>query len=129
MTIVRRYLLGAAMMAAAMGAGCSRGGIDYAQGRSMTGGDPEAGKQAIVMHDCHSCHVIPGIEGDAVTQGPELAHWAKRRKVAGEWPNTPENLENWIRHSEQLRPRTTMKLMTVNEKDARDIAAYLYSLN
>jgi cytochrome c1 len=81
-----------------------------------------------MFHDCHSCHVIPGIEGDQTTQGPGLEHWSKRKTIANEWPNTPQNLENWIQHSEQLRPATTMKLLNVSENDARDIAAYLYSL-
>jgi cytochrome c2 len=109
-------------------ASCS-GSVDFAQGQKMTGGDPEAGKQAIVMHDCHSCHMIPGIEGEEHDKGPSLKQWASQKTIAKEWPNTPANLENWIRHSEQLRPGTTMKMMTINEKDARDIAAYLYSLN
>ena len=116
-----------ALLVASM-AGCS-GGIDLAQGQKMTGDDPEAGRQAIVIHDCHSCHVIPGVEGDQHSQGPTLEHWAGRKTIAKQWPNTPENLENWIRHSEQLRPGTTMKMLSVNEKDARDIAAYLYPLN
>jgi cytochrome c len=109
--------------------GCSGGGVDFAQGQKMTGGNPEAGKHAIVIHDCSSCHVIPGIEGDENVQGPPLSRWATRKTVAKEWSNTPANLENWIRHSEELRPGTTMKLMSVSEKDARDIAAYLFSLN
>jgi cytochrome c2 len=82
-----------------------------------------------MKHDCTSCHTVPRIEGDENVQGPSLSHWASRDLVAKEWPNTPENVENWIRHSEQLRPSTTMKLMTVDEKDARDIAAYLFSLD
>jgi len=109
--------------------GCSSGGVDFAQGEKMTGGDAEAGKHAIVIHDCSSCHVIPGIEGDVNVQGPPLSRWATRKTIAKEWPNTPANLEDWIRHSEELRPGTTMKLMSISEKDARDIAAYLFSLN
>jgi cytochrome c len=105
------------------------GHVDFIKGQEMTGGDPQAGKQAIVMHDCHSCHEIPGIEGDQHVQGPTLGHWAAQSSIAKQWPNTPGYLENWIRHPEQLRPGTTMKMLSVNEKDARDIAAYLYSLN
>jgi cytochrome c len=93
------------------------------------GGNAEAGKLAIVMHDCHSCHAIPGIESDGHVQEPSLSRWATRKTIVKEWPNSPANLENWIRHSEQLRPGTTVKLLSINEKDARDIAAYLYSLN
>ncbi|HEY4959458.1 MAG TPA: c-type cytochrome [Terriglobales bacterium] len=125
--VVSSWLAAVSLIAGSL-CGCSER-IDFAQGQKMTGGDPEAGKQAIVLHDCHSCHVIPGIEGEQHVQGPALDHWASRKSIAKQWPNTPADLENWIRHSEQLLPGTTMKMMSVNEKDARDIAAYLYSLN
>jgi cytochrome c len=117
------------VLVAAVLSGCTRGGVDYDHGKRMTGGDPEAGKQAIVMHDCSSCHVIPGIEGDVDVQGPSLSRWSTRSSIVNEWPNSPVNLEKWLRSSEELRPGTTMKLMNMNVKEARDIAAYLFSLN
>lgn len=103
-------------------------GFDYARGASVTGGDPQAGKQKIVVHDCHSCHVIPGIEGDARLLGPTLDHWSGRDTILDRWPNNSVNLEKWIRHSEQMLPGTTMRMMSVNEQDAKDIAAYLFSI-
>jgi cytochrome c len=107
---------------------CSSNGFDYARGTSLTGGNPQIGKEKIVLHDCHSCHVIPGIEGDAHVLGPNLDHWSRRATIANRWPNTSRNLENWIRHSEQMLPGTTMEMLDVNENDAKDIAAYLYSI-
>ena len=69
MRVASLVWLAAAILLAASLSGCSAH-VDFAQGQKMTGGDPEAGKQAIVMHDCHSCHSIPGIEGDEHVQGP-----------------------------------------------------------
>ena len=108
-------------------AGCSNG-FDYSKGRRMTGGDPIVGKRAIFKRDCTSCHVIPGFEGNTEVAGPALSHWAKHGMIEDTWPNTPENLERWIRFSETMNPETVMKLLSVNEKDAKDISAYLFSL-
>ncbi len=107
--------------------GCSSG-FDYSYGRKITGGDPIAGKQAIFKHDCTSCHAIPGFESNAGLAGPPLDHWSRQRMIEDSWHNTPDNLQRWIRSSESMNPNTVMKLLSINEKDARDIAAYLFSL-
>jgi cytochrome c1 len=43
-------------------------------------------------------------------------------------PNTPENLVRWLRDPQKLNPRTAMPDLGVTERDAQDIAAYLYTL-
>jgi cytochrome c2 len=43
-------------------------------------------------------------------------------------PNTPDNLMHWIQKPQEVVPRNAMPDMGVNEKDSRDIAAYLYTL-
>ncbi len=95
----------------------------------MTGGDPTRGREKIRNYGCHSCHTIPGIEGANALVGPPLIHWSKRVYIAGELPNTPENLRKWIQHAPQIEPKTAMPDMGVTEQDSRDISAYLYSLN
>ncbi len=42
--------------------------------------------------------------------------------------NTPDRLVQWIQHPQHLRPRSPMPEMGVTDGDARDIAAYLYTL-
>ena len=42
--------------------------------------------------------------------------------------NTPANLVRWIREPQAVVPGNAMPDMGVSEADARDIAAYLYTL-
>jgi cytochrome c len=92
------------------------------------GGDPIKGRQVMRYYGCNSCHTIPGIRDANAVVGPPLVHIANRNVIAGSLPNTPENLEHWIRHPHEIQPHTVMPDMNVSEEDARNIAAYLYTL-
>lgn len=48
--------------------------------------------------------------------------------VAGMLRNSPANLIRWIRDPQGVVPGNAMPDMGVTEADARDIAAYLYTL-
>jgi cytochrome c2 len=106
--------------------------FDYDKGTRMTGGDPKAGMEKIILHDCHSCHVIPGIPVNRDSRGPALKHWASHTTIAKKWPNTPENLEDFIEHPERMLHGTGLKseitMSNVKPGDAKDIAAYLFSI-
>jgi cytochrome c1 len=60
--------------------------------------------------------------------GPPLTSIGSRTYLAGELPNTPANMMQWIRHPREAEPRTAMPDTGVTDGDARDIAAYLYTL-
>ncbi len=92
------------------------------------GGNAEAGKLAMTRYGCNACHNIPAVESSRATGGPSLAHWTTRQLIAKRWPNTPENLMKWIEDPHSLVDTTYMPNMGVQPKDARDIAAYLYTL-
>jgi putative membrane protein len=94
---------------------------------SMVGGDPRSGPQKIQAYGCQTCHTIPGVPGAAGTVGPPLDQVARRSYIAG-GPNAPDRLVQFLRHPRQVRPGTPMPEMGVTEPDARDIAAYLYTL-
>ncbi len=96
--------------------------------RVTGGGDAAAGVNAIRHYGCQGCHEIPGLNGPRGVVGPPLSHMANRVYVAGELPNTPENLMHWIQRPHEIHPHTAMPEMGVTEKDSRDIAAYLYTL-
>ena len=72
--------------------------------------------------------MIPGIVGADKVSGPPLAGFASRLYIAGILPNTPQNLLRWIRDPQKIEPLTAMPKMEVSENDARDMAAYLYTL-
>jgi cytochrome c len=95
---------------------------------TFTGGDAERGKQAIRQNACPTCHVIPGISEAKGLVGPPLDRFAKRVYVGGVVPNTPDNLVAWIMDPPSIDPLTAMPASGISEAEARDIAAYLYTL-
>lgn len=92
-------------------------------------GNPKLGNYAIYQYMCATCHTIPGIVGANTNVGPDLADIARRRYIGGVLLNTPENMVRWLRNPQAIDPLSAMPDLGVNEKDARDIAAYLYTLN
>ena len=128
---LRKVIVSALALLLVAPSGCGNK-FDYAKGAEMTGGDPQAGREKIIVHDCHSCHEIPGVPLNPQRKGPSLKHWAGQSTIAKKLPNTPENLEDYIEHPERMRHGSSVKnemsLSSVKPADAKDIAAYLYSL-
>lgn len=91
-------------------------------------GDADRGRIALAQYACHACHTIPGITGSDVHVGPSLNGIASRPTIAGDIPNTPDNLMQWIRNPQGFDPATAMPNMGVKEQDARDMTAYLARL-
>lgn len=94
----------------------------------IAGAEPERGRAAIRAHGCGACHVIPGIEGAVSWVGPPLNEWARRGYVAGRLPNAPEHLIAWLRDPQAIAPGSAMPNLGLTEAEARDAAAYLYTL-
>ena len=90
--------------------------------------NPLDAPDAIRAYGCGTCHEIPGVQGANGTVGPELKDLSERSLLAGQIPNTPDNLVLWIQHPQLVRPGGDMPEMGVTDTDARNIAAYLYSL-
>jgi cytochrome c len=96
---------------------------------TLENGDPERGQHAIESYGCGSCHVIPGIEGADGTVGPPLNAYSQRSYIGGQAENTPTNLIQWIENPQSIEPKTAMPNLGVTSTQARDIAAYLYTLH
>jgi cytochrome c2 len=94
----------------------------------ITGGDPDRGVKAIQTYGCGGCHHIRGVRGASGLVGPPLDNIASRVYLAGHLPNSPQNMIKWIRFPQQVEPGTAMPDMRIPDRDARDIAAYLYTL-
>ncbi|WP_437563200.1 c-type cytochrome [Sorangium sp. So ce542] len=97
--------------------------------RQVSDGDPDLGRAALARYGCGGCHLIPGVDRAAGRVAPPLDGFSQRAFVAGILSNTPQNLIEWIRHPREISPRTAMPNLGVTEEDARDMAAYLYSLD
>lgn len=95
----------------------------------VPGGDPAIGKADIERFGCISCHIVPGVRGPDAHVGPPLTAWAKRSYIAGAVPNDPANLVRWIMIPQAINPNTAMPPTGANETDARNMAAYLYTLD
>lgn len=91
-------------------------------------GDADRGALLIGQHQCGSCHVIPGVAQADGMAGPPLAHFARRTMIAGLIANTPAGLVGWLRAPQAAVPGNAMPDMGLNQQQARDVAAYLYSL-
>lgn len=96
--------------------------------RRLTGGEPSRGRAAIARYGCGTCHTIPGVRAANGLVGPPLTKIGSRTFLAGQLPNTPDNIKRWIQQPQSVEKGTAMPDMNVSDADARDIAAYLYTL-
>jgi cytochrome c1 len=92
-------------------------------------GSPDLGEQAIRKYGCGSCHTIPGVKGADALVGPPLEHFRHRSFIAGQLANNEANLRRWITDPQGVEPGTAMPNLHVTAEDARNIAAYLESLD
>lgn len=90
--------------------------------------DAAHGLEVIERTGCGACHDIPGLFWPKGRLGPNLDGFAQRTIIAGELPNRPEILAQWVRNAPSLIPGTSMPAMPMTQEDARDVAAYLYTL-
>jgi cytochrome c1 len=52
----------------------------------------------------------------------------RRIYIAGKLRNTPANMVRWLRNPQAVVPENVMPNMGLTQEQARDIAAYLYTL-
>ena len=96
--------------------------------QDVTGGDASVGRHLIYAYGCGSCHIIPGVAEANGTVGPPLTGFASRVYIAGLLVNTPENVVHWVTKPQEIDAGTAMPDLGVSERQAHDIAAYLYTL-
>lgn len=91
-------------------------------------GDAERGRQEIARLQCGACHDIPGVRAARGSVGPPLEGFARRVYLAGKWPNHPHYLQSWLRDPPAMAPLTAMPALVKDAQSARDVSAYLYTL-
>lgn len=111
-----------------MAAGCG-GATNSSSNQIDRRGDPQVGKKLIVSSGCGACHTIPGIYTARGLVGPPLYFYGRRTMIAGELPNTPDNLVRWLLNPPAIEPGTAMPNLGLSQEQARDITAYLYTLH
>jgi cytochrome c2 len=98
------------------------------EAETVTGGAVRRGPAAIGKYGCAACHTIPHIDGATATVGPPLDRIAVRQYLGGHLLNTPDNMIKWIQHPQAIDPKNVMPELGVTEQDAKDVAAFLYTL-
>jgi cytochrome c2 len=93
------------------------------------GGHPRQGASLIRKFGCGTCHTIPGIADANGEVGPPLTAIARRVYIAGMLRNSPGNLIRWLKDPQAVVPGNAMPKMGISDDEARDIAAYLYTLD
>jgi cytochrome c1 len=96
--------------------------------RTIVGADPARGAAAVRARACGACHEIPRIPAARGRVGPSLDGFADRPLIAGVVPNTAGELVAWLRDPPAIQPRTAMPALALSEREAQDIAAFLYTL-
>lgn len=99
------------------------------QPQPMAAADAGRGRRVIEQVGCGACHLIPGVAWPQGKVGPTLDGFAEQALIAGRFPNQPEILAQWVRNAPSLAPQTGMPAIPMTEQDARDVAAYLYTLD
>jgi cytochrome c1 len=97
--------------------------------RSLAQADATEGLRLIERHGCAACHMIPGVAWPEGRTGGSLAGVGARPMIAGRLPNQPMVMTAFVRDASSLLPDTGMPPMPLTEAEARDVAAYLYTLN
>ena len=92
-------------------------------------GDPEAGRQAFLTTGCSGCHTLTGVDGATGLAGPILTNVVLRPTLAGETiPMSPETMTRWLLDPAAVKPGTSMPGVGLDEQEARNLTAYLFSL-
>jgi cytochrome c2 len=120
---MKRLLLMAVLIALPLLAACKR-----PETPATPAGDVQRGKQLVTQYGCTSCHKIPGVAGPRGMVGPPLDGMAARQFIAGKFPNTPQTMSQWLQNPQSLDPLNAMPNVGVTPNDARDMAAFLSTL-
>jgi cytochrome c len=96
---------------------------------ALTHGDAKNGRELAQSKGCSGCHTIPGTEGPQGNVGPPLTKFASRVYIAGVLLNTPDYLRQWLLNPPQIDSKTAMPNVGLSDQEARDLCAFLYTLN
>lgn len=96
--------------------------------RQVVGADADRGRRITERAACAACHDIPGVAWPRGRVGGPLDGFAGRPLIAGRLPNQPDVLVRWLRDPPALVADTGMPAQPLSVAEARDVAAFLYTL-
>jgi cytochrome c oxidase subunit 2 len=87
------------------------------------------GRHVFESTACVNCHTIAGTNAKG-RFGPDLTHLMSRATIAsGAAENTKENLRQWIKEPDAIKPGCLMPAMQMSEQDIDAVTAYLMTLH
>ncbi|MEX2598250.1 MAG: cytochrome c oxidase subunit II [Dehalococcoidia bacterium] len=87
------------------------------------------GEAIFMATGCAACHSIQGTGADADT-GPDLTHLISRTSLAaGVLPTTRDNVREWIRNPQGVKPGNLMPAMEFDEDEWDALVEYLTGLD
>ena len=87
------------------------------------------GRHVFESTACVNCHTIAGTNAKG-RFGPDLTHLMGRATIAsGAAENTKENLRQWIKEPDAIKPGCLMPAMQMSEQDIDAVTAYLMTLH
>ena len=89
----------------------------------------ESGRRIVQKVGCTACHAFPDIAWPRGRVGPGLGGFARQTLIAGRLPNRPDRLAAFVRDAPGLVPGSAMPAVAISAEEARDVAAYLYTLD
>ena len=110
--------------------GCARGeqkANSATVATTSTAGTVSRGKELIDKFACTACHAIPGCERGG-SLGPSLAGIGSRPQISGRVPNNMSTMTAYIVDPSSVDPPTRMPPVGATEAEARDIAAFRFTL-
>jgi cytochrome c oxidase subunit 2 len=87
-----------------------------------------ADRDAFLAESCVNCHRVRGTAAEG-SFGPDLTHLMSRETLAsGMIANTPENLADWVRDPQSIKPGCLMPAFGLDETKQASIVKYLLTL-
>jgi cytochrome c oxidase subunit 2 len=97
-------------------------------GRDPPDATARKGRDVFMQARCAGCHTIRGSDAAGQT-APDLTHIASRSTLgAGSLPNTPDDLADWIRDPQRVKPGNQMPPNPLADDDLHALVAYLETL-
>lgn len=90
--------------------------------------DIARGRQLVTDKGCVACHTVPDVKWPRGGLGPSLASFGRQGLIAGQLPNQPGVLMQFVRNAPSLVPGSAMPAIPMSDQEARDVTAYLLTL-
>lgn len=90
--------------------------------------DSQRGRELVIANGCTACHAFPDVAWPRGRLGPSLESFGAQGLIAGQLPNQPGVLMQFVRNAPAFVPGSAMPAFPMSDQDARDVTAYLLQL-